>query len=407
MAGLFEKYQWLSKCAGIELYILPDNSFLLKTCSVDLENNKLTISEKSEVAGTLQSVVKKTTRKEPVAINITGRGVLTKKIPVIESITQETLNRAFPNLSITDFYIQNFTSGNFSFVSIIRKEIADEILGAFNDSGNTVLVISLGPFVFFQVSNQVNTYGLKIQFDGHQIFFAENRDWEDYKFIPGASSEFPLKIENEKIEEKYLLAYAAGFQLALYNRLDPVAAESIDTGLVDFLEKKKFTFRLGAVLAMFFALLLVNFLVFSYYHDKNEYLLSQVTRYSFDSESLSKISEELKENENLLKELGWNQGLRFSFICDEVGKTTPKGINLNNLTINPLNSNLSQERQTAVYENGQVKISGKTIDMGSVNNWIYLLREKQWIKQVVLDSYSPSDEDETNKSPRFTLRIFF
>ncbi len=403
-----EKYQWLNSCTGVELHILPDGAYDWRVCSVSLAGNSLNIDSKTEVPGDTAAVLKKFPKDKPLALTITGKGVLIRKAPAMEEIGENQLNQVFPNLEADQFYIQNFISGGQSFVSIIRREIIDGLMDVLSAEGLNILLLTIGPFTASHILKQLNTYGQEICFDGHEVQYNKEWEWTEYRYAAGKKSEFPLKIDLESIPEQYLLAYAAAFQLALYPRLAAVSLPvgQAENNLYEFQQKQQFQFRAGCILAVFFVVLLLNFLLFSYYNSANEALLSQVSQSSAGIESLRNTEKEIASNEKLLKELGWSRGVRYAWIADQLGQTVPAGLSLREIAINPLNTVETGRQRREVYDTGKIKIRGEASDPGAVNNWLYLLKGKSWVKGVNLDSFSPSSSSGDNKQ-EFSITISY
>ena len=402
-----EKYRWLSSCAGLELHILPDNAYSGRLCSVSLEKNRLNIDKKSEAEGDLAAVLKQVPNDRPLALTLTGKGILIKKVARIEEITGDTLNKVFPNFSLETFYVQNFISGDYSFLALIRKDSADELVKKIGEAGIKLLTVGLGPFAVALVLGQINNYGEEIRFDGHLIQHNSAFEWEDYKYQPGATSRFPLKIDTEKIPERNLIAYATAFQLALFNRLSPIVIPNSITehALAEFREEKKFKFNLSAVLAGLFVLLLVNFLVFSRYQAANEQLAAQAGRSSAGVENVKMIRNDLAEKEKQLRELGWNKGLSFAYLADRIGRSVPASITLNELSVNPERDRLGTNGEGEKYEQNIIRISGKTANPEAVNDWIYRLKDETWVNRVTLESFSPGNGNEDDSRQQFILKI--
>ncbi|WP_423147912.1 hypothetical protein [Rubrolithibacter danxiaensis] len=401
-------YEWLSFCSGIELNIQGENQYKAKVCSVSVNKSALHIDDKAELEGDLKTIFKKVQGKEAIAVTLTGKGILIKKTDRIEVISQETLSKVFPNLVIENFYIQNFISGDHSFLSIIRKELVDVIFEEALKVGLKVLVISLGPFVVSQVLNQFNNYNDQFIFDGHRINYDTQYQWLEYSYNPDLRSPFPLKIDVETIPETFVLSYATAFQLALFNRLLPVSVESDVTvsALTEFKEEKKFKMRLTGILGAFFFLLLMNFLIFSIYSNKNEELISRVNQSSASIETLKGIEEDIEIKEVQLQDLGWKKGIKYAFLSDQIAQTTPSAVNLVQLAINPVNTVKTTSERREVIDMGSIEIRGRTDNMQAVNNWIYMLKEKKWAQEVLLTSFSPStDSDQEALSQEFTIKI--
>lgn len=389
--NILRSYQWLSSCTGIELHILPDNTLQCFMCSVSMAKDSLSIDTKSEVSGDLETILKKIPKDKPLALSVTGKGTLIKKAARMEAIGEQQLNEVFPNLKAEQFYVQNFVSGEHSFVSIIRKGMIDEFLDALNAAGHQVLIISIGPFVSSHIIRQLNTYGQQVSFNGHVVDYNQDWAWTDYQYVTGAESEFPLKLDIEPIEGRFLIAYATAFQLALYRRLDPVNLDvsPVENQLRDYQQKARFMFRGGIILIAFFVLLLINFIMFSFYTEKNKELLSRANQNTAGIENLQHMERQISTNENLLKELGWSRGISYAWMADQLGQSLPAALSLNEISINPLNTVETNRQRKEIYDTGKITIRGETTDLQAVNDWIYILKEKSWVKQVSLGNYSP------------------
>ena len=401
-----EKYQWLSSCTGMEIHIRPDNSFSCRYCTVSLEKDSLSIDQKQEAEADRTSLFKKVPADKPLAITLTGKGILIKKIAATQEVSSEQLSQYFPNLKAEDFYLQNFQSGNTLYLSIISKQLVDEILQLAEKAGLKILLLSIGPFAVGQVLRQLNSYDHQLVFDGHRILYNKSFEWEEYQYQPGANAEFPIKIGIEPLKEQFLLAYATAFQLALYERLNAaeLEVETVKSQLLQFKQDKVFKFRTGALLMLTFLLLLINFLVFNYYNEENAVLLSRVTQNTESTQSLNQLSKDIAMQESLLKKLGWHKGTSYAWISDQLGKSVPAGVSLTELQVNPLNATESNRLRKEVYETGKIKIKGESRELGPVNEWIYGLKELGWCKQVNLDSFSPATEGDNRV---FELTLVF
>jgi Tfp pilus assembly protein PilN len=404
--AFFEQYQWLSSCVGLEIHIQADHSVSVRMCEISLAGTALSIDAKWEVAGDLAIVLKKVPVVKPIALTVTGKGILTKKVPKEHELNADKLLRVFPNIDPGQFYIQNFISGEASFISVVRKEVLNTIYAALNQAGAEILLVNLGPFAASHILKQVNFYGRQMRFDGHIIALSELDTWDDYKYSAAAKADFPLKIGIEAIAEHYVLAYAAAFQLALYHKLNPVIlpVEAVSDHLDCFEQKLKFNFRFAALLGLFFVLLLFNFLIFSYYSSKNDVLLAQVNQSTASIENVQQTQNEIQQNEQLLKELGWYKGISHAWLADQIGQSLPSGIRLSELAINPLNVSESNRLRKEVFKPGTIEITGESDDLVPVNEFIYQLKSKSWLQRANLDRYAPSAE---NDKQQFAITIHY
>jgi len=143
----------------------------------------LNIDSKSEYSGDLASLLKKLPKDKPVALSLTGKGVLIRKTAKIDEIGRDQLNEVFPNLQADQFYVQNFVSGDLSFVAIIRRDVSDQVLAAFAGEGLNVLLLAAGPFAASAVLRQLNTYGDELCFDGHCVQYTALNPERNQNFL--------------------------------------------------------------------------------------------------------------------------------------------------------------------------------------------------------------------------------
>ena len=383
----------MSACAGAEVHLLADGTFDIRMVQLSLQQKLIHIEEKKECKGGLDQI-RSIDLKGPLAVTLTGRGVLIKKTGRLESLTEQSLRHLFPGFKPEEFYLQHFKSAVSSFVALIRKEIADPVLLALKKQGAEILLFGLGPFVVDQVIPQLNNYQENLVFDGHKVTLDTQKDWMDYQFTPGLKAEFDLKIDIELIPEHFLVAYAAAFQLILNDRLELIEVESdeIKRRLIEFSAKLKFQRNGAIVLFSFFVLLLLNFLIFSFYHSANEQLAGKAGQRSNLYAGRQKLEAEVKEKEKQVKQLGWNHGEHYAYLCDQIGQTVPASILLNELSVNPLKGNGLVSSEKNELETGSMRITGQSASVYVINDWIYALKQKPWVKAVQLQKYATDDQ---------------
>jgi len=398
----------LSKCAGAEVFIKADGTFELRLVRLSLQRALVQVEAKKEFNGTLDKLFPDKLLTElgntPLAITLTGRGVLIKKTAKLELLSEQNLQHLFPNLKLAEFYVQHFVSGGSSFVAIVRREIADGVLKAFKKQGVQVMVMSLGPFVADQVIPQLNVYNGDLSFHGHRIQLDEEKTWQEYIYSPGSNSGFKLKIDIEEMPEQFILAYASAFQLMLHERLELVEVESgeLSGQLREYTAQLKFKRNGMFILVGFFVLLLMNFLVFGYYNSANQQMAGRAGQQSSVTVNKEKMEREVKEKEGMVNSLGWNKGLRYAYLCDQIGQTVPGTILLTEMTINNPRNPGSSLLKEAAAEPYTIRIKGQAGNVYVLNDWIYVLKQKAWVKKVELEKYMSDEQQQTQV---FTLLL--
>jgi hypothetical protein len=383
----------LMACTGAEVNICADGTFDIRLVKLSMQKKLINIDEKKVYAITLDQF-KTIQIPGALAVTFTGKGVLIKKTNRLESLSDQNLRPLFPGFKRDEFYLQHFQSGAFSYITFIRKEIADPVLQALKKQGAAILMLSLGPFAVEHVVPLLNNYQEEIHFDGHQLSLNTAKEWLDYQYLTGSKSSFVLKIDLEPIEQHFLLAYAAAFQLLLNDRLDliEVEIEAFQNDLTEALAKLKFNKYGAIVLVIFFVLLLLNFLLFSFYHADNQELTGKVGERSDLFSDRQRLTSEIKDNELQVKQVGWNHGYRYAYLCDQIGQTVPAAILLQEMMINSIRDNTSGATQKVGLATGSIRIIGTSASMYLINDWLYALKQKSWVKAVKLERYATDDQ---------------
>lgn len=399
---VFDQYfkPGLTSCRGVELKLNTDGMVDMRSVELFRKGKLVHLGNKKQGNGALDEVLKNLSG--PVALAITGRGVLVKKTRKLEEVTEGSLQHVFPGFKLEDFYVQNFVSGDDSYLSVIRKETADKLIAGFRKNGIAVLMLGLGPFAVDQVIPQLNIYEGTLGFDGHLIRLKEDQAWESYGQKGDEGTGFSLKIDMEVIPEQFLIAYAIGFQLLLTELLEPIEVDGplIQTERTEVLAKLRFEKRGMMALASVFVLLLINFLLFSYYDSHNQEMAGRAGRQSDQMANRKKMEIEIKEKELLVNKLGWNKGLKYAFICDQIASVLPAAVTLTELSVNEKEPDMGGAAKTQPREAGQIKIKGQADNVYAVNDCIYAFKKKSWIKEVQLEKYAA---DEQKQAQVFTI----
>jgi len=401
---MLEQYYRINEATGVNVAIAQDGNVAIAACSVSIANNKLNFEKKLTDLVNIDELSKHLPAKTIIALNLSGKGIIQKQTEKIEDIDQNNFNKILPNAKLEDFYVQNFISGNQSFVSIIRKTEADKWINQLNAAGFAPLMLSLGPFPVQNIISQVNIYGNEIIFNDHNILRNEQLEWISYQYNESDLSPFPLKVESESISEKLLIPYAVAFQLVLANSLPLISADvpPLQADFKRLVEGKKIKVQSSLILCGFFALLLANFFWFSWLNSNNAKLTDQVSISAQSSEDIQKINDEIQQKEALLKTLGWENAINKSVLIDQVASLLPQEVSWREAAIDPIDLSGSRNQRTSVFFNRKIRIMGNSEKIIPVNEWIARIKTQAWVKNVQLDSYAYNNELNTGQ---FTILI--
>ncbi len=395
---MLEQYYRINQATGISIQIGTSGDLKINACGLSVEKNKLTFDQKITDIASIE-VLQKHFDVKLVALNLTGKGILQKQTELIQAIDQHSFNSIFPNANIDDFYVQNFRSGKRSFISIIRKNEANKWLQALKENGYIPLSLSLGPFPVQNIIPQLNSYDNRLVFDGNTIERHEDGDWLSWNYDGQVKAPFPIKVESEKIDEQLILAYAAAFQLILSDKVDSVVADvpELQQGWNEVIIGKRLRVYGGLILAMFFILLLINFVVFSGLKQSNDQLTARVSRTVQSSVDFQSVNEEVTQKETLLDLLGWDGGVNKIALIDQVASLMPREITLDEMTVNPVDVAKSRVQKILSFSNRQIEIRGFAQNIIPVNEWIARIKTKAWVKDIQLANYTFNNEKNTGE----------
>ncbi len=396
---MLEQYYRINQVAGIYIHQSNTGAVSINACGLIAKGNQLDIAKKVLDITNIEDLKKHFSAKNPIALNLSGKGILYKQIEKVEIIDQSNFNQILPNANIDDFYVQNFVSGENSFVSIIRKTEADRWINQLTALGFTPMQLSLGVFPAQQIFSLLNVYGNEIKFNGHIIKRNEQQDWLNYHYNETELSPFALKIESEGIHEKLVLPYAAAFQLILANGLDVIDANVPSLAQIFISKQSELEFKVkGAIiLGVFFVLLLINFVVFSVLNSSNIKLTAQVSRFTQSTSTSQEITQQIKQKEALLQSLGWDGGINKSSLIDQIAALMPEEVSLKEVTVNPIDLNTSRTQKILVFFNRKMNIIGSSDKIIPVNEWIARMKIKPWVKNIQLESYMFNSELNTGQ----------
>ncbi len=394
---MLQQYDHINEAAGISIGIGKDGVYSVSACSVIVEKKQLHIKAKLPGLNKMSDVAKQIPARSLVALNLYGRGVLQKQIEKTEEINQNNFSQILPNANVSEFYVQNFVSGAYSFVSVIRRAEADKWIALVNEAGFSVLMLSLGPFPVKHVLPQLNVYGNEIKFDGNLINRNEQSEWVSANYEEGAVSDFPVKIESESIDEKLVIAYANAFQLVLSSKIDIIQADvpELNTVLQKVTEERKLKVYGALVLGVFFVLLLANFFIFSSLNSSNAKLTEKVSRSAQNSDDLQQTNLLVRQKDSLTKVLGWEGGINKAALIDQVASMLPPEITWKEAWVDPVDQAASRNQKTVLFSTRKIRITGNSERIIPVNEWIARIKTKNWVKNVQLDSYAFSSEQNT------------
>ena len=399
-----EQYYRIGQAAGVQVELLGEDRVMIQACTVMASGNELQLDKKIIGLNLPGGLKEHLPAGALVALNLSGKGILQKRMERVEQVDLNTLNAIFPNAKPEDFYIQNFPSGEFSFISLVRRAEADKWLALLRDYSFRPLMLSLGPFPVDVVIPLLNIYEAEFPLNGYRIKRNEKAEWTECRADETAHAGYPMKLASESVDEKLVVPYAAAFQLVLGDRLEPVkaGADLLQTDLQELLSDRKIKVRSVVMLVILFVVLLVNFLVWSSLRSSNNDLAAQASNYAKNSSSQAELNEQVKSKEARLRSLGWDGGIDKSVLIDQIAALLPPGISMSEIAVDPVDRSPSRTNRQLAFEDQKIQVIGISDKVIPVNEWIARIKTRSWVKNARLENFAYNNELNTGQ---FTVTI--
>lgn len=390
-----------SKVTGLEISFLPDHKLLINGVTVVLNKKQIITETALPAVSNIDDLVKKLKKDIPLSVVFNGKGIIAKQTGKIAT-GDHPLSAVLPNANPGDFYHTSPEEQSNPTVAVGRKDQADEILIQLKEKGFKILQASLGfemmqnilPFMRISKDNVIETNSFILSANSETgISGFERRDHT-------ITDKFQLpeyQVGKEYVHGSNLLAFAAAVQLITddLQTAPGIGSLQVSNERTDF-RYSRFV-RAGGIgiLAIAFILLLINFLVYNHYFNKNKTLQSEhsVSQNRQDKEKI--ILQHLKKQEALLQGGSWFQSSRISFYADRIASLTPNNTVLSSLNINPSGGSYYGEFPVIHFKTDTIQLAGSTGNAVEVNQFMHNLKLIDAFNTVSLRNYAFKKETET------------
>jgi len=386
-------FEPLEQILAIELALLQNETYRCTYAVITRKSDRIDAAEHHTVEGTLVKVLERLPRKFPVALALSGKGIIHKQIKGSGTENKDLFRTALPSVERKDFYVQEASSNDLVWISIIRQTLADDMVLKLQTAGLQVYALSLGALPVISIWELLSVPGAGFTANGHQFDVDERSAIAGYRYAEGTEDAGNLKLGDTKLKPALLLPYALAFQLFLHDKLSVIKADhtQVDHRFKDFLEQSKLKKTAGIFIFALLGLLLISFFALTHYNAENAKLNEQVGALTATADQSDLLKKEITEQKILLNKLGWNGGYSYAFLLNEIGSSKPRALTLNEVIFDQV----KEEANDAKDLLASIKIAGETSNLSAVNNWIFLLKEKKWAKEVRLLRYQQDTESES------------
>lgn len=395
-----------NKVLGIEICFL-DNKQELNCCICEKKGNKVSVTYSKTNLSSLEDISTALPLKGlPVAIVFNGKSIIHKKVGTGEQETVSTaFQKVFPTGNEKEFYTQLYKglSGQ-GYASVIRKDKADEWVEKIEAMGYKVIDFFIGPFA---IENALALQGARssvytYEWAQHRIE-TEDGKIKEYQFKPEMNEDATMDLGEFSVGSAVLNSFCGALHYFV-----PVATlihsnDSVITKYDEYRNSRAFTRLLRTSVVTILAVCVVNFLIFSDYFDKQKKLDNELVIYESAITTHEKLSKDLQNKKQFLERSGLALSSKTSYFTDRLLYDLPIDLNVTYLSVFPLKGRIEKD-SVIEFDNKKMVVKGLCNKSIVLNNWINLLKTKEFILDVVLDNFEQESEKESGKF-NLTLKL--
>ncbi|MEM8507816.1 MAG: hypothetical protein AAF717_08300 [Bacteroidota bacterium] len=350
----------------------------------------------TRTSANLEAILPLVEKKKPLLLTLNTANVLSKVIPATAGSQPELwVTTAFPNLPLDHFYYQLFQHHATTVISIAKKEYVAQYLEQFKKLGIPVYTVSLGLAALRAIVNYADEGITGSNFE------LQWKNGQPMRYTPLiAQRSDKMDIGGFLLESEQLLGFAQVLDLFDQEKKVSNSAECNHKLQNEIKNLRLFDFGIKTALAFFIALLLSNFLLFNYYHSKNQALEASLASNQLQEQSFTALKERVSAKEERLEVLQHSKDSRASWYLDELGKSIPGSIRLTTVHFQPLSLPV-RSNAVIVLQERHLQVSGITYDRIAFGNWSESLENRSWINTIEVVDYNYV----SNSAANFTLNL--
>lgn len=380
---------------GLEIFEL-DNHIYYSFLRVTQKNGELfTLSGK--VFENPDGLIKHINKKETLLVSINTSKVLRKQVEAdAPDNSEQWVPHAFPNLDLNNFYYQVMDSTSLKMVALGKKEHIDQQLKTLEDHNIEPTSVSLG------IANLENAipYLKDSPVLGSNFELTKSDHGLQFK-TSDSFREVSMEINGLSLTNAGLLPFSN-----ILGHLGKVEAQS-NLEVVNkqfenrFKNHRFFDLGLRWGLGVMLGVLLLNFLLFSYYRDKTQ---SMETASSLEQQNitLNTLKKKVSEKESRLTTLLQSSNSRSTFYLDRIAHEIPSSILLDEMEYLPLLKPVRDKKPIETKEQA-ITISGQTRNNDEFTQWTEKLEKQEWVQKVDIEAYEYDSKNRDNFSINVVL----
>lgn len=381
---------WRPRAMVFVFLQMVDQQRIFRAVKCKLHKQALEHLEEARLFESFEEAVKHFGKSAAYHFHVTGSGVLSRKIESLPNYMDELIINGDPN----EFQFSTYDDGNQMAASFFRKALISEELDFVAAQKVHLLGISAGLAPLFLLGDDVRVFldFSVVKERGKIVDFQRLEKPSDRTVFEGSSVQL----------DQLLCASMIGFYLHKQPAYSSSDTERFVLADVNYRQFNQFRKSGVTVVSVILFALIANYF---YVNQLNSNIAQLELDLSVSNESLSlrdRLEEEKRRKEQLVLSAGVNSPRFLAFYLDEIAKTVPAQINLQEMQVFPVEGKLKNKQKVEVLQDA-IRISGSTLGNEVLDNWIEQMDRFEWVQGIELMNYLKTEGERSDFLLMITL----
>ncbi|MDG2275928.1 MAG: hypothetical protein P8L28_08805 [Flavobacteriaceae bacterium] len=354
-----------------------------------IKKRKELVISKQENHYSQKAVLESLKNRKHLFLILNNEQILSKNIPTANISEDKLVKTAFPTIILQDFYVEILKNNTTSFIAICRKNVIDTLIQEYAAKGICVIDFSLGNLAIKNVQSYIQKS--QISTSNACIILEDNK-------IDTIEIKTPIQeiyhINGLEVPSKFILGFAG--ILSYYSNEINTYSSTLKKRLTNIYKQQRF-FSLGLKysLGFLFIVLLINFLVFSNYQKKVSKLQTELSINETYKMQLTRLREIVTKKKKIVKSLTSASNSKVIWYVDEISKTVPSSLYLDEINYQPLEKPIKDEKPI-VFKNDEITVKGISRNDEDLIAWKSSLEKQTWVEQISFINYGKGKSKKTS-----------
>ncbi|MBI1286288.1 MAG: hypothetical protein GC178_01805 [Flavobacteriales bacterium] len=389
----WNRWVWGTRFQAVHLHLLEGEQVSVTGLVLERKKDEIIISDSFPTGNSLEELKRFVQKDVPTALVITGKGVISKRLPRTKGGEQEQVKQMLAEYGSTPVFHAVSIQENWIHISVLRSEVLQDLLQELEEQSINPVQIQVGVPAIWDVLRftesadaEVYTGIYRVGYDALGVASMELDDHPSEKY----------SVVGDAVDGMYLIPYAAILSMlsAAEKGVPPPKETSGQWEAVYYGSAFK---KVGmAGVGVLFVLLLTNTLLFTHFHERKLELETAMVEYRGKLDEVESLKKELERKKHVASVSGTGTNGKFAYYADRLGATVPSAIRLTRMTLNPIMKRDRLGERMEVRSN-LVEIEGVCKESEELNGWMRTLDTLDVVKELQIEGFEKKEGNDRNE----------